>query len=59
MGLRLVDVFRSVLEELATGTGQVLVEPMDPAGATRMAGPDDQAPPAFGLVPEGLKLMPA
>ena len=59
MGLRLVDVFRSVLEELATGRGHVLVEPMDPAGVARTTGPDDQAPPALSLVPEGLALVPA
>lgn len=59
MGLRLVDVFRSALEEIATGRGHVLVEPMDPAWSPRTAGADDQTPPAFGLDSDGLELAPA
>lgn len=59
MGLRLVEVFRSVIRDLATGQGSVLIEPMDMQGGAAAREPDDAAPPAVHLDMVAAGLVPA
>lgn len=60
MGLRLVDVFRSVLEELVTGRGGVLIEPMDLCAARATPDAGDLPPPAcIEIAERGLVAVPA
>lgn len=47
MGLRLVELFRSVLEDLATGRGSVIVEPLDLGRMPAAPEPDDTPPAAW------------